>query len=154
MVSSGRHQTGAASDVVLKSAFPELLSAGASGGPPPLDWWPTQINRLGDGGPLGPHLVERGGIQIERRRRALADEAVHGKHFNGEKHLFGSGKAEKIHDPDGDLMETNLSLTFQGDFCVSMIGRGALRCKKRDLRTSKDAEACKIAVQRRWSKWS
>ena len=95
MVSSGRHQTGAASDVVLKSAFPELLSAGASGGPPPLDWWPTQINRLGDGGPLGPHLVERGGIQIERRRGGLADEAVHGKHFNGEKHLFGSGKAAK-----------------------------------------------------------
>ena len=27
-------------------------------------------------------------------------------------------------------METNLSLTFQGDFCVSMIGRAALRCKK------------------------
>ena len=35
-----------------------------------------------------------------------------------------------FHDPDSDLMETNLSLTFQGDFCVSMIGRAALRCKK------------------------
>ena len=31
------------------------------------------------------------------------------------------------------LMETNLSLTFQGDFCVSMTGRGALRCKKTRL---------------------
>ena len=82
-------------DVVLKSAFPELLPAGASGGPQPLDWWPTQTNRQGDGGPLGPHLVERGGIQIERRRGALADEAVHGKHFTVERHLFGSGKAEK-----------------------------------------------------------
>ena len=39
--------------------------AGASGGPPPLDWWPTQTNRQGDGGPLGPHVVERGGIQTE-----------------------------------------------------------------------------------------
>ena len=46
-------------------------------------------------------------------------------------------------------METNLSLTFQGDFCVSMIGRGALRCKKRDLRSSKDAEACKMAREKR-----
>ena len=46
------------------------------------------------------------------------------------KHLFWSGKAEKkqnFHDPDSDLMETDLSLTFQGDFCVSMIGRAALR---------------------------
>ena len=51
-------------DVVLKSSFPELLPAGASDGPPPLDWWPTQTNRQGDGGALGPHVVERGGIQI------------------------------------------------------------------------------------------
>ena len=27
-------------------------------------------------------------------------------------------------------METNLSLTLQGDFCVSMIGRAALRCSE------------------------
>ena len=79
-------------DVVLKSAFPVLLPAGASGGPPPLDWWPTQTNRQGDGGALGPHVVERGGIQIERRRGALADEAVHGKHFNGEKTLVWEWK--------------------------------------------------------------
>ena len=70
-------------DVVLKSAFSELLPAGASDGPPPLDWWPTQTSRQGDGGPLGPHVVERGGIQINRRGSALADEAVHGKHFTG-----------------------------------------------------------------------
>ena len=55
-------------DVVLKSAFPELLPAGASDGPPPLVWWPTQTNRQGDDGQLGPHVVERGGIQINRRK--------------------------------------------------------------------------------------
>ena len=32
------------------------------------------------------------------------------------------------------FLETNLSLTFQGDFCVSMIGRAALRCKKRGVK--------------------
>ena len=41
-------------DVVLQSIFLELLPAGASGGPLPLDWWPTQTNRQGDGGALGP----------------------------------------------------------------------------------------------------
>ena len=86
-------------DVVLQSIFPELVPAGASGRPPPLDWWPTQTNRQGDGGALGPHDVERGGIQVERRRGALADEAVHRgaveQHFAGTKHLFVSGKAEK-----------------------------------------------------------
>ena len=30
-------------DVLLQSTFQVLLSAGASGGPPP-DWWPTQSN--------------------------------------------------------------------------------------------------------------
>ena len=117
-------------DVVLKSAFPELLPAGASAGPPPLDWWPTQTNRQGDGGALGPHAVERGGIQIERRRGALADEGVHGKHFNGEKHLLWVKRLKKpffmIQTATSlFFLETNLSLTFQGDFCVSMIGRGA-----------------------------
>ena len=82
-------------DVVLKSAFPELLSAGASGGPPPLDWWPTQTNRQGDGGPLGPLVIERGGIQIERRRGALADEVVHGKHFNGKNTCLGVERLKK-----------------------------------------------------------
>ena len=83
-------------DVVLKSAFPELLPAGPTARLLRVPvWWPTQTNRQGDGGALGRHVVERGGIQIERRRGALADEAVHGKHFTVEKHLFGSGKAEK-----------------------------------------------------------
>ena len=45
-------------DVVLQGSFPELLPAGASGEPPPHDWKPTQTNRQGDGGPLGPHVVE------------------------------------------------------------------------------------------------
>ena len=31
--------------MLLKSTFPQLLPAGASGGPPPLGWWPTQTNR-------------------------------------------------------------------------------------------------------------
>ena len=72
-VSPGRHETGRSrelmvvEDVLLKSTFPVLLTAGASRGPPPLDWWPTQTNRQGDGGPLGPHVVERG-VQINRRR--------------------------------------------------------------------------------------
>ena len=47
-------------DVLLKSIFAQLLPAGASGGPLPFDWWPTQTNRQGDGGPLGPHVIERG----------------------------------------------------------------------------------------------
>ena len=38
-------------DVLLQSMFPELLPAGASGGPLPFAWWPTQTNRQGDGGP-------------------------------------------------------------------------------------------------------
>ena len=49
---------------LLESTFPVLLPAGVSGGPPPLVWWPTQTNRQGDGGPLGPYVIERGGIQI------------------------------------------------------------------------------------------
>ena len=73
------------------------------------------------------------GIRIERRRRALADEAVHGKHFTGEKHLFGSGKAEKK-NKIFMIQTVNLSLTFQGDFCVTMLGRGALRCKNAESR--------------------
>ena len=40
---------------------------GASGRPPPPVWWPTQNHRQGDGGPLGPHVIERGGVQIIRR---------------------------------------------------------------------------------------
>ena len=64
-------------DVLLQSAFPELLPAGPTARLRVPVWWPTQTNRQGGGGPLGPHVVERGGIQIKRRRRALADEAVH-----------------------------------------------------------------------------
>ena len=54
-------------DVLLKSTFPQLLPAGEPGGPPPLGWWPAQTNRQGDG-PLGPHDIERGGVQINPRR--------------------------------------------------------------------------------------
>ena len=64
-------------DVFLQSTLPQLLPAGASGGPPPLDWWPTQTDGQGDGGSLGPHVVERGGAQINRRGCAPADEALH-----------------------------------------------------------------------------
>ena len=38
-------------DVLLKSTFPHLLPAGASGGPPPV-CWPTQTNKQGNSGPL------------------------------------------------------------------------------------------------------
>ena len=52
-------------DVVLKSSFPELLSAGPAARLLRVPvWWPTQTNRQGDGGALGPHVVERGSIQI------------------------------------------------------------------------------------------
>ena len=52
-------------DVVLKSSFPELLPAGSTARLLRVPvWWPTQANRQGDGGALGPHVVERGGIQI------------------------------------------------------------------------------------------
>ena len=46
---------------------PMLLPAAASGGPLPFDWWPAHTCRKGDGGPLGPlgpHVVERRGVQI------------------------------------------------------------------------------------------
>ena len=52
-------------NVLLKSAFPELLSAGPAARLRVPVWWPTQTNRQGDGGPLGPHVVARGTIQIK-----------------------------------------------------------------------------------------
>ena len=45
-------------DVLRKSTFPVLLPAGASARPP-----------LANSGPLGPHVIERGGMH--------ADEALH-----------------------------------------------------------------------------
>ena len=36
-------------DVLLQSTFPELLPAGASSGPLPFFWWPTETNREGNG---------------------------------------------------------------------------------------------------------
>ena len=108
MASPGCHQPGrckrdttrklmVVEDVLLKSTFAELLPAGASARPPPLVWWPTETNRQGDGGPLGPHVVEQGGIQINRGGRAPADQALHRqameKHFAGTKYLFESVKA-------------------------------------------------------------
>ena len=135
-------------DVVLKSAF-QLERRTAAG---------CQVaNRQGDGSALGPHVVERGGIQIERRRGALADETVHGKHFTVEKHLFESGKAEK------NKLFMIQTVTSWKQTCPSrskVISASQRReealsaARKRDLRSSKDAEACKIAVQRRSSKWT
>ena len=47
-------------DVLLQGAFPELLSAGAAAARLRVPvWWPTQVNRQRDGGPLGPHVVVR-----------------------------------------------------------------------------------------------
>ena len=55
----------AVEDVLLESTFQQLLPAWASGGPPPPAWWQqAQTRRQGDGGPLGPHVIERGGIRI------------------------------------------------------------------------------------------
>ena len=52
-------------DVVLKSAFPELLPAGPTARLLRVPvWWSTQTNRQGDGGALGPHVVARRGLQI------------------------------------------------------------------------------------------
>ena len=46
-------------DVLLQGAFPELLSAGLAAGRLRVPvWWPTQTNRQGDSGPLGPHVFE------------------------------------------------------------------------------------------------
>ena len=56
---------------LLKSTFPQMLPAGASGGPPPPVVWPTQTNRQGEGGPLGPHVVARGGIHFNGRGKTL-----------------------------------------------------------------------------------
>ena len=42
---------------------PRAGASWASSGPPPFGWWPSQTNRQGDGGPLGPHVVERGGCR-------------------------------------------------------------------------------------------
>ena len=128
-------------DVVLQSAFPELLPGGPTARQLRVPvWWPTQTNRLGDGGALGPHVVARGGIQKERRRGALADEAVHGKHFTGEKHLLRVKRMKKKQIfmiqtvTPLFFLETNLLLTFPCDFCVSMIGKSALRCKNAESR--------------------
>ena len=71
-----------------------------------------------------------------------------------------SGKAEKkkqnFHDPDSDLMETDLSLTFQGDFCVSMTGRAALRSKKTAESKRRAARAAqkKTSAAQRHAKWT
>ena len=53
------------------------------------------------------------------------------------------------------FLETNLSLTFQGDFCVSMIGRAALRCKKRGVkRCAARAAQKKTCAAQRHTKWN
>ena len=63
MVSPGRHQAGCGSSWWWKTCFWRARShtiaaaSWASGGPPPLYWWPTQTNRQGNGGPLGPHVT-------------------------------------------------------------------------------------------------
>ena len=80
--------------MLLQSTLPVLLPARASGGPPPIDSTQTntQTNRQGDGGLLGPHVVERRGIQINCKGRSVADEALHREaveqHFAGTEHVF------------------------------------------------------------------
>ena len=62
-------------DVLLQRTFPLVLPTGPTARPRMPDWWPTQTNRQG-GGPLGPHVIERGGGHINQRGRSLADEAL------------------------------------------------------------------------------
>ena len=136
-------------DVVLQSAFPELLPAGASSGPPPLVWCqlrPTDRAMAARSARTSSSEEESRLSDDEERlltKRSMANTSLWKNTCLGVERLK---KKQIFHDPDGDLMETILSLS------VLMIGRGALRCKKRDLRSSKDAEACNIAVQRRSSK--
>ena len=61
MAVPGRHQSGRSERTPcgsswwwsLQSTFPML----PSGGPLPFDWWPTQTQRQGDGGPLGTRKI-------------------------------------------------------------------------------------------------
>ena len=82
-------------DMLHQSSFPDLLLGGPTARSRMPVWWPAQTNRQGDGGPFGPHIIERGGCQINRQGRSLADEALHReaavKHFAG-KQLFESEK--------------------------------------------------------------
>ena len=50
--------------VLLQSTFSVLLPTGPTARFRMPVWWKTQTNRKGDGGPLGPHVAARGGIQI------------------------------------------------------------------------------------------
>ena len=53
------------------------------------------------------------------------------------------------------FLGTDMLLTFQGEFCVSMIGRGALRCKKRGVkRRAARADQKKRSAAQRHTKWT
>ena len=88
--------------------------------------------------PLGPNVVKRGSCKVLRRGRPFADEAVHGKPFASEKQHLLNVKCSKNQYPDSDVTffpgnkpvsRRSTSLTFESDFYVFMIGRGALRCQ-------------------------
>ena len=70
----------------------------------------------------------------------------------GDKHVWV--ERLKNHDPDSDLMETNLStsLTFQGDFCDTQKERAALRCEKRGQEvcctSSSKEDLCRAAARK------
>ena len=80
-------------DVLLQGTFPELLPAGPTARPR-VPVWSTQTNRQGDG-PLDPHVVKRGSCKVLRRGGALADEAVHGRHFARQKTLLRAKRLKK-----------------------------------------------------------
>ena len=62
-------------DVLLQGSFPELLPAGPAAGRLRVPvWWPTQANRQGDGGPLGPQVVD--GLQLLLRGGARRQESA------------------------------------------------------------------------------
>ena len=74
--------------------------AGASRGPPPPDWWPTQTNRQGDGGPLGParHRARRSPDQPTRMSALLTKRCIEGQWKNTWKHFFEREKASVRRD--------------------------------------------------------
>ena len=71
---------------------------------------------------------------------------------------------KKKNDPDSDVFvflgnkpvsRRSTSLTLQGDFCVLMIGRAALRCKKRGVkRRAARAAQKKTCAAQRHTKWT
>ena len=104
-------------DVLLKNTFPQLLLAGASGRPPPLDWWPTQTNRQGHGGALGPHVIEQGGRATDEEDRLLTKHCIERQWKNTSlEKLFMSEMTSVRSDQVGS--NSQLSTHFAEEMCT------------------------------------